>query len=107
MPEMPDNILIPQLREIAAHEFFHIITPLNIHSEEIQYFDYDNPKMSDHLWLYEGTTEYHAHAMQVKYGFYSADAFLQTLKEKMTGAQFAFNDTLPFTEMSKGCLDTF
>ena len=107
MPEMPDNILIPQLREIAAHEFFHIITPLNIHSEEIQYFDYDNPKMSEHLWLYEGTTEYHAHAMQVKYGFYSPDEFLKTLKDKMTGAQFAFNDSLPFTVMSKGCLDTF
>jgi predicted metalloprotease with PDZ domain len=107
LPEMPDNILVPQLREIAAHEFFHIITPLNIHSEEIQYFDYDNPKMSEHLWLYEGTTEYHAQSVQVKYGFYSAKEFLETMKTKMTEAEFGFNDTLPFTEMSKGCLDTF
>ena len=52
----------------AAHEFFHIITPLSIHSEEIQYFDFNHPKMSEHLWLYEGSTEYHAHMVQEKYG---------------------------------------
>jgi predicted metalloprotease with PDZ domain len=82
LPEMPDAVLIPQLREIAAHEFFHIVTPLNIHSKEIQYFDYGHPKMSAHLWLYEGTTEYHAHAVQVKYGFTKPAAFLSTLREK-------------------------
>ena len=52
----------------AAHEFFHIVTPLSIHSEEIQYFDFNQPKMSEHLWLYEGSTEYHAHMVQEKYG---------------------------------------
>lgn len=107
LPEMPDAALIPQLREIAAHEFFHIVTPLNIHSKEIQHFDYDHPKMSAHLWLYEGTTEYHAHAVQVKYGFTKPAEFLSTLREKMTQAQLAFNDTIPFTTLSLGVLDTF
>jgi predicted metalloprotease with PDZ domain len=69
MPEMTNEQLVPQLYEVAAHEFFHIVTPLGIHSEEIQYFDYDQPKMSEHLWLYEGTTEYHAQSVQVKYNF--------------------------------------
>ncbi len=107
IPEMPDEQLIPQLREIAAHEFFHIVTPLTIHSEEIHYFDYNKPKMSAHLWLYEGTTEYHAHAMQVKYNFYSPDDFLKNLREKMTQARFSYDDSLPFTTMSLGVLDTF
>ncbi len=107
LPEMPDAVLIPQLREIAAHEFFHIVTPLNIHSKEIQFFDYDHPKMSAHLWLYEGTTEYHAHAVQVKYGFTKPAEFLSTLREKMTQARFAFNDTVPFTTLSLGVLDSF
>lgn len=107
LPEMPDAVLIPQLREIAAHEFFHIVTPLNIHSKEIQFFDYDHPKMSAHLWLYEGTTEYHAHAVQVKYGFTKPAEFLSTLREKMTQAQLAFNDTIAFTTLSLGVLDTF
>jgi predicted metalloprotease with PDZ domain len=36
---------------------FHIITPLSIHSKEIQDFDYNDPKMSQHLWMYEGVTD--------------------------------------------------
>jgi predicted metalloprotease with PDZ domain len=44
------------VRDVASHEFFHIVTPLNIHSEEIANFDFDHPKMSEHLWLYEGST---------------------------------------------------
>jgi predicted metalloprotease with PDZ domain len=43
----------------VTHEFFHIVTPLSIHSKEIQDFDY-NDKMSEHLWMYEGVTEYFA-----------------------------------------------
>lgn len=107
MPDMPSEMLIPQLYDVAAHEFFHIVTPLTIQSEEIRYFDYDNPKMSEHLWLYEGTTEYHAHSVQVKYGFISPSGFLEVIRQKMTQAEFGFNDTLSFTRMSKGCLDTF
>lgn len=107
MPDVPSEALIPQLYDVAAHEFFHIVTPLTIHSEEIQYFDYDNPKMSEHLWLYEGTTEYHAHSVQVKYGFISPKEFLDVIKQKMTEAEFAYNDTLSFTRMSKYVLDTF
>ncbi|MEO6166352.1 MAG: peptidase M61, partial [Chitinophagales bacterium] len=93
--------------DFAAHEFFHIITPLNIHSEEIQYFDFSHPKMSQHLWLYEGTTEYHAHLVQEKYKLITPDQFLETISDKMTNAAFGFNDTLPFTELSKGCLDQY
>ena len=34
------------------------------HSEEIGNFDFQKPKMSRHLWLYEGLTEYAAHHTQ-------------------------------------------
>ncbi|MEM9897006.1 MAG: peptidase M61, partial [Bacteroidota bacterium] len=54
------------VRDVAAHEFLHIVTPLNIHSEEIHNFDYINPQLSEHLWLYEGVTEYSAQLVQVK-----------------------------------------
>ncbi|HUM46511.1 MAG TPA: peptidase M61 [Chitinophagales bacterium] len=107
MPELPKEAFISYFTNFAAHEFFHIITPLNIHSEEIQYFDFSHPKMSEHLWLYEGTTEYHAHLVQEKYKLISPEDFLETISEKMTTAAFGFNDTLPFTELSKGCLDRY
>jgi predicted metalloprotease with PDZ domain len=102
-----DSDLAPTVRDVAAHEFFHIVTPLNIHSREIADFDFDHPVMSEHLWLYEGTTEYHAHSVQVKYHFVTPEEYLKTIKQEMDAAQFQFNDSLSFTEMSKGCLDTF
>ncbi|MDH5382106.1 MAG: hypothetical protein OEW75_14715, partial [Cyclobacteriaceae bacterium] len=58
IPESNIQQLQQTLRDFAAHEFFHIITPLTIHSKEIQSFDFNDPKISKHLWLYEGVTEY-------------------------------------------------
>ncbi len=102
-----DAAIAPTIRDVASHEFFHIVTPLNIHSIEIADFDFDHPKMSEHLWLYEGSTEYHAHVVQVRYGLISQNKFLDVIKQKMNEAMFGFNDSLSFTELSKGCLDTF
>lgn len=97
--------LAQTMKDVAAHEFFHIVTPLNIHSEEIGDFDFNNPKMSEHLWLYEGLTEYAAHHVQVKYGLIDIDNFLNIMQGKMEESQKYFNDTLPFTYMSKNVLD--
>ena len=49
----------------VSHEFFHIVTPLSVHSEEIHSFDFNQPNMSKHLWMYEGITEYFANLFQV------------------------------------------
>lgn len=93
--------------DISAHEFFHVLTPLSIHSEEIQYFDFTNPKMSEHLWMYEGATEYASHLAQLKGGLTSLDHFAEVMGEKMRSSKSAFNDDLSFTEMSKNVLDTY
>lgn len=47
-----------RIMEIASHEFFHIVTPLNIHSEIIESFNFMEPTPSVHLWMYEGVTEW-------------------------------------------------
>jgi predicted metalloprotease with PDZ domain len=107
LPEIPQEQLATFFRDAAAHEFFHILTPLTIHSEEIQYFNFDEPKMSEHLWLYEGTTEYHAHLVQVRYQIISPDDFLKRMAQKMTVSMNNFNDTVPFIVMSKECLDKY
>lgn len=106
MPEATIEQMGPQLKDIAAHEFFHIVTPLNIHSEEIGSFDFNDPKMSRHLWMYEGITEYFAGSVQVKYGLISPEEYLNVLSEKMVTAS-QFNDELPFTELSLGALETY
>ncbi len=105
MPEMDSVELVQQIRDIAAHEFFHIVTPLNIHAKEIGDFDFINPKMSEHLWLYEGMTEYAAHHAQVKAGLIDIDAFLKTMIGKFETSVDYYNDTMSFTFMSKNVLD--
>ncbi|MBP9068481.1 MAG: peptidase M61 [Bacteroidia bacterium] len=105
MPEMDSIYLDQQIRDVAAHEFFHIVTPLNIHANEIGNFDYINPKMSEHLWLYEGMTEYAAHHAQVKAGLIDVDEFLKTMMGKYENSTNDFNDTMSFTFMSKNVLN--
>ena len=103
LPEMAAEQLSGFVVRVAAHEFFHIVTPLNIHSEEIGDFDYINPKMSKHLWMYEGVTEYFAGHVQVYGGMQTPKEYLEVLEGKLSGAS-RFKDDLPFTEMSLGCL---
>jgi predicted metalloprotease with PDZ domain len=107
LPEQDEVSIAEFFVDVAAHEFFHIVTPLSIHSEEIHYFDFNDPKMSKHLWLYEGTTEYHAHLVQVRYGINSKEEFLKKMQEKITGSRQQYNDTVPFTVMSSNVLKQY
>ncbi len=106
MPETTIDEMGQQLRDFVAHEFFHIVTPLTIHSEEIHNFDFNDPKMSKHLWLYEGVTEYFAGNVQVKYGMITPDQYLAILRQKMVTAS-QFIDDVPFTDISKLALDKY
>jgi predicted metalloprotease with PDZ domain len=104
MPEMmPKDELVKQMKDVVSHEFFHIVTPLTIHSKEIQYFDYNAPKMSQHLWMYEGVTEYFANLFQINQGLIDENEFYSRIAEKIQGAN-AMNDTMPFTIMSANVL---
>ena len=67
----------------AAHEFFHIITPLNLHSEVIERFNFVNPTGSEHLWLYEGVTEWASDLMQLRGGTLPLDVYLSELSAKV------------------------
>lgn len=104
LPEsMGENGLNESMKDIVAHEFFHILTPLSIHSNEIHFFDYNDPKMSQHLWMYEGVTEYFANLFQVNQGLIEEQDFYDRMNEKMNLAK-NYNDTIPFTVMSENIL---
>lgn len=104
LPEMNRERITPFLVDIASHEFFHIITPLNVHSKEIHYFDFNNPNMSRHLWMYEGITEYFSHHNQVRSEMITKEQFLQRMGQKVQNSKSTYNDELSFTKMSRGCL---
>ncbi len=106
MPEMmPADQMAEQLKDIVSHEFFHIVTPLTVHSKEVHNFDFAAPKMSKHLWMYEGVTEYFANLFQINQGLISEEDFYNRLSDKISQAA-AMNDTMPFTKMSAEVLTT-
>jgi predicted metalloprotease with PDZ domain len=105
MPEMMGlEMLQEQLKDVVSHEFFHIVTPLTVHSNEIQYFDFNNPQMSEHLWMYEGVTEYFANLFQVNQGLIDEKAFFERMAGKIAQSR-QMNDTMSFTKMSKNVLN--
>jgi len=53
------------------------------------------------VWLYEGSTEYDAHYMQVWAGLRTTEQFLDELSQKINYSRTYFNDSLSFTELSK------
>lgn len=92
------------LIHVISHEFFHTITPLKVHSKEIHYFDFNNPKMSQHLWFYEGITEYFSNLFQVNQGLITNDAFYDLMAKKIENSH-NYEDTLSFTRLSRNVLD--
>ena len=104
MPEIITNEeLSEELKDVVSHEFFHIVTPLTIHSKEIQYFDFINPKMSEHLWMYEGVTEYFANLFQINQGLISEDDFYKRMSDKIENAS-VLNDSKKKKKMSANVL---
>ncbi len=100
MPEFADERFYKGVLDITAHEFFHIVTPLGIHSEMISDFDFINPKMSKHIWLYEGVTEYNSHLVQARSGIYQLDEFLDVVRDKMVASD-NFDQGVPLTVASE------
>ena len=90
--------------DVVAHEFFHIVTPLSVHSEDVHYFDYNKPTFSKHLWMYEGVTEYFAQHFQVYEGLVENDVFFNTIMQKI-GISMRWDDAMSFTIMSENILD--
>lgn len=104
LPErMPLQALETTMIDVVSHEFFHIIAPLTVHSEEIHNFDYYEPKMSEHLWMYEGTTEYFAQLFQVKEKLIGNSEFFARIVDKIRNSN-QYDDRMSFTKMSKNIL---
>jgi len=105
LPEQMDKERLEQaMVDVVSHEFFHIVTPLSVHSEEIQYFDFNDPKMSKHLWMYEGTTEYFANLFQIQQGLIDDAEFYKRLMDKINNSK-RYDDAMSFTVMSQHILE--
>lgn len=106
MPEFGGDQFYNGVKDITSHEFFHIVTPLNIHSEHIANFDFINPTMSEHIWLYEGVTEYNSHLVQLRNNIYTTQGFIDILQNKLESND-GFNANIPLTKASQFTLTFF
>ncbi len=102
--DLDPQMIAQSVYGIASHEFFHTILPLSVHSEEIEHYDFHTPKMSRHLWLYEGMTEYFAIHMPVKQGRQTVDEFLGVVNGKV-GMMRKFPDAIALTTLSQQAME--
>ena len=86
---------------MAAHEFFHIVTPLHLHSEIVERFNYQRPVPSRHLWLYEATTEWASEKLQLEGGLESLEAYLAELAAKARRDRQQFDTTYSLTDLAR------
>jgi len=84
----------------AAHEFFHVVTPLNIHSEIVEHFDFVTPRPSRHLWLYEGTTEWASDKMQQEAGLVTLERYLDEVAQKLRTDRARFDTTWSLSRLA-------
>lgn len=105
---LPEKLSSSEISEtingVVTHEFFHTVIPLSIHSEELHNFDYLTPKMSKHLWLYEGVTEYIAQMAQLKAGLITKDRLLVRITNKLENSK-KFKDDISIVELSENMLE--
>ncbi|MEM6804046.1 MAG: hypothetical protein AAF696_21760 [Bacteroidota bacterium] len=98
------NFIKENVYGIASHEFIHTIMPLGIHSEEIANYDYNDPKFSRHIWLYEGMTEYFTIHMPIKQKIQELPDFFRVLQRKIKESK-SFDPNLSLTELSVSPMD--
>ena len=83
---------------VVAHEFFHVNIPLNIHSELVEHFNFVKPVMSQHLWFYEGTTEWAAHILQLRDSLNTLQEYLRVM-QAMTSNNDNYDPDLSLTTL--------
>jgi predicted metalloprotease with PDZ domain len=99
--EMPlTSSYLASIRDIAAHEFFHIVIPLHIHSEIIEDFNFVTPTPSAHLWLYEGVTEWASHIMQYRNNSIDLTDILNRFSNKIYRANNFYDNDYSLVEIS-------
>jgi len=100
---LPESYLY-YIKRTITHEILHVYSPLNLKSKLLSSFDFINPKMSQHLWLYEGVTDYLSWQLKLQNNLISLGDFLgNELRGKMFEAN-RFPVDISLSEWSKKIL---
>jgi predicted metalloprotease with PDZ domain len=96
-----DPRILDFLNEWVAHEYFHIVTPLNLHSSEVRPFRYDRNNPDSHLWLYEGVTVWASEILLLRDGQMSEQEYFDLLTEKILAHEEEGNAGQSLVELSR------
>lgn len=98
----PTAEYMEKVTDIASHEFFHIVTPLNIHSEIIESFNFVSPTPSVHLWMYEGVTEWASNILMYRGGVIDEETFFKgSITTKIYIAEHYFDTSWSLKKLSE------
>jgi len=95
-----DPKILEFLNEWVAHEYFHIVTPLTLHSSKIRPFQYDRYNPDSHLWLYEGVTVWASEVLLLRDRQWSEQDYMDALAKKIELVK-SFADERSLVEVSR------
>ena len=92
-PEENSKKAATYLPFIARHELFHTLIPLSLKGNRVSTFDYTSLNPVEHLWFYEGITEWAVFKMMLTEGSISTKDFILEFREKLLRALYDTPDS--------------
>jgi predicted metalloprotease with PDZ domain len=77
----------PRAVSVLSHEFFHLWNVKRIRSKPLGPFDYDVLPTTGALWWLEGVTDYYAHLLLYRYGWWDRGAFESDILNNWNGVR--------------------
>lgn len=77
-----------EIQRTASHELFHLFEPLNFKTDATSKLNVKAKLPTEHLWLFEGVTEYFSLLMQWREDLITQTEFIQEVRTKMSMMQF-------------------
>ena len=86
------------VQDVIAHEYFHLIIPFSIRSDALSIDDFLRSRPTQHLWFFEGVTEWASDIIQLRAGLkdlrhYIVEDFRQKIfRETLFGSETSLSD---------------
>lgn len=77
-----------ELQQTASHELFHLFEPLNLKTDATSKLNMKAKLPTEHLWLFEGVTEYFSLLMQYREDLITQADFIREIRNKISLMQF-------------------
>ncbi|OJV28466.1 MAG: hypothetical protein BGO32_06510 [Bacteroidetes bacterium 37-13] len=77
-----------EIQQTASHELFHLFEPLNLKTDATSKLNVKAKLPTEHLWLFEGVTEYFSLLMQWREDLITQAEFIQEMRNKISLMQF-------------------